>query len=532
MGIRKKVKSRKIKDARFKPKTYVITAAQGIQNPYHAFLYGRDPSKGKVIRSLLQNIERYVGDNNGELRIDAIPGSYISERSLDPILHDRPDVFMEKNAKTKLAIDREKERAKRAGWEARKLKAEEREIDFDASMPMHYFWEEIPDENYEATGKRLNSNMHELGIPEPPQNQNPLAGKALHTRMDNGISFVMGSTKQMLEPVASGQSSVFPRLMFASGAITRGNYNCGNRVGFTADSMHELGFFVVDILDDKLYLPRLVPANANGMFVDLGMKYALGKDPEKIRPIVLMFGDSHVSEMDPVTHRANLEMLTWFKPKHLHVNDIFNAQSVTPHDKDKALELMYKAEAGEDDLEKELVGVRDYLVELSSYLGDGEIVINYSNHDDMLRRWLEKGEDRRDPKNSRLGSLIFGKMQKYMPVLEVALKEIGTLPPRVRFLKLGEDAIYEGVQCGAHGDRGKNNSRGSLKSLSDGYIRAMMGHVHQPAVRHKSMSCGTSSKIPLDYQLGAPSTSMAGNGVLYPGGLMQALPIINGRWRK
>ena len=47
-----------------------------------------------------------------------------------------------------------------------------------------------------------------------------------------------------------------------------------------------------------------------------------------------------------------------------------------------------------------------------------------------------------------------------------------------------------------------------------------------------SISVGTSGVIPMPYQEGQPSTSMAGNAVIYEGGLAQALPIIYGKWKK
>jgi len=66
----------------------------------------------------------------------------------------------------------------------------------------------------------------------------------------------------------------------------------------------------------------------------------------------------------------------------------------------------------------------------------------------------------------------------------------------------------------------------------EGYGKVVMGHVHQIEINSGSISVGTSSNIPLEYQLGQPSTSMAGNAVLYDGGLLQAIPIIKAHWKK
>ena len=57
-----------------------------------------------------------------------------------------------------------------------------------------------------------------------------------------------------------------------------------------------------------------------------------------------------------------------------------------------------------------------------------------------------------------------------------------------------------------------------------------MAHEHKLEIFRDAISVGTSTNIPLDYQLGNPSTSMAGNAVVYRGGLAQAIPIIKSRW--
>ena len=64
----------------------------------------------------------------------------------------------------------------------------------------------------------------------------------------------------------------------------------------------------------------------------------------------------------------------------------------------------------------------------------------------------------------------------------------------------------------------------------EGYLKVMMGHTHTLGVDEDGYNVGTSSKIPLKYQLGQPSTSMAGNGAIYDGGLAQIIPIIKSQW--
>ncbi len=522
---------KKDKKEKFEKKTYVITAAQGIQNPYSATHYGEDSSKGKVNVPLLENIERYVKDNKGELEICAIPGSYVNEIEIDKSLHERGDVYIERNAKGRLERQKVREQEKRDQWEEAKAIIEERGGVFLREYPMHYFWEDIPETDYEVTGKRLNTNVHILGIPEPSQNKDPLVGKNVFTKKYGGNSFIMPSPKQRMQPVAIGQAGKYPRLKISSGCVTKPNYNTTNRNGFLADEAHEYGFCVVDVLDDKLYLPRLVQAQDNGTFIDLGIKYVHGNDPEEVKAHVLVLGDSHCSELDPLVDKANDEMICHFDPSFIHFHDVFNSRCINLHELDDEIAETDKVEKGADSLEEELLFTGDYIAKKAKLASRGEIIINYSNHDDMLYRWLAQGSYKNDKKNRRMAHKILGEFQKGDSILETALRIIGQTPQNVKFLKLGEDAIYWGYQCGLHGHKGKNGARGSLKTLmEEGKI--IMGHVHQLEVNQGSASVGTSSKIPLDYQLGQLSTSMAGNVIIYDGGLMQAIPIIQGKWKK
>ena len=149
-----------------------------------------------------------------------------------------------------------------------------------------------------------------------------------------------------------------------------------------------------------------------------------------------------------------------------------------------------------------------------------------------IHKWLAQGGHRRDRKNKRLGLKIEANYYMGDSPLERTLEQIGKLPDNVVFLRPTDDRRPEGYQCSAHGDLGINNARGSLKGFELSYGKGIMGHTHQLEVWRKAISVGTNSEIPLDYQIGRPSTSMHGNAAIYPGGLAQAMPIINGRWRK
>jgi hypothetical protein len=95
------------------PQTYVITAAQGMQNPASVEHYGRDNSKGRPNISLIKNIEKYTKQNSGELRICAVAGSYVNEIELDSFFQKKDNVFMDEDAFKRLEAQRKRESERR-----------------------------------------------------------------------------------------------------------------------------------------------------------------------------------------------------------------------------------------------------------------------------------------------------------------------------------------------------------------------------------------------------------------------------------
>jgi len=558
-----------VKGKKGKKKTYVITAAQGIQNPYSARMYGRETSKGAPNKPLIRNIESYVEANNAELQIHSINGANCNEIELHPFFEDRDDVYVDIDAKKRNLQNRVKEKARREGWRERKrkwsfiqkVKAEKEKIkilkttygkewekhldekdsfetmsvkfsDFPYNMPMHYFWEKIPDNDRSLIGKRLNSNISTpTKISLIPQSKYPFTSMNFLTKRYGGNSVILASPKRMMKPVAKGASGKYPHMLMTTGVCTKPNYNLG-KMGIAATEDHSYGFAVVNVLDDKIYLARMVPAQANGTFVDLGIKYTKGKAPERAKVSALEIADSHFMDINPKIDAVNMEMMEYLRPGATFFNDVFAAAAVNIHNMKSPIiqSRLFRDECSS--LEKELVLTGEY-IERNAKLAkqwSGDIFIKWSNHDDMLYRWLDGEGYRNDKENSFIAHKILAEDPDRGDCFEKAVKLFYDIPENVRFLKPGEDVFREGYLFSAHGHQGVNGSRGSLKGLEDTYKKVIIGHGHKLEVIKDAISVGTSTHIPLDYQLGNPSTSMAGNAVVYEGGLAQAIPIIKSRW--
>src|SRR3989339_672138 len=414
---------------KYEHKTYVITAAQGIQSPYSAKMYGRDETKGSPNIPLIKNIERYVEFNKGEIQIHSVVGASVNEIELDSFFHSRNDVYIEKDSKSRNEQNRKKEEAKRKSYydKVEKRKAKEDEYDtkkqdecktfpVDGSdcpfnAPMHYFWEKIPKTDWPLIGERLNT---------------------------------------------------------------------------------------------------------------------------KVKTVALVVGDSHFAEINPKVDKANVQMMQALEPKHTHLNDIFAALSINIHEVDDPIRRNRMKKAHTNSLEEELYFAGKYLTRNAKIAGEwgGEIVVNFSNHDDMIYRWLATEKYRTDDENRLVAWKILAQDINRGNCFEKSIKLFNDIPKNVTFLKPGEDRQYWGYLCSAHGHQGTNGARGNLKNLEKAYDKIICGHVHQLEILRNAISVGTSTKIPLEYQIGNPSTSMSGNAAIYEGGIVQAIPIIKGLFAK
>jgi hypothetical protein len=555
--------------AKGKEKTYVITAAQARQNPYSANMYGMDVSKGAPNIPLIKNIEKYVASCDAELQIHSIVGANCNEIELHPFFDERDDVYVEADSKKRNLQNRVKERAKRnkwekkvASWESNEIKKVERERvkklkekygskewkehrdelesfetinvqpdDCPYSMPMHYFWKDIPNTDWSLIGKRLNSNVSTVNIPIRPQNKMPLSGKEFLTKDFGGNSVVIGSPKRMMIPVAKGSSNEYPHLLITTGACTHPNYNFGD-LGYIARKEHRYGFVVIDLIDDKIFLPRIVPAHKNGTFIDLGIKYSRGENARRAGVSALDIGDSHFVEINPKIDKVNMEMMEYLRPESTFLNDAFAALSVNVHDKTDKVRLARLHVSGLKNLEKELALTGEYIAKkgkLASRWG-GDVYIKWSNHDDMLYRWLSTDSYINDNENRLTAFKILAQDISRENCFEKAVKLFYDIPDNVIFLEPGQDVFKQGYLMSMHGHQGSNGAKGSIRAIEKIAKKASIGHGHAPIVWKDSLSTGTSTMVPLDYQKGYFSSSMAGNNLIYETGLAQSVPIVKSMW--
>lgn len=488
-------------DSKFTPKIYVITAAQAIQSEEHAdkMPWGADSSRGAPNQNFLRALEKYCDKRGAELEILSMSGMDNTETELHPQI----------------------------------LKMGEKEN----VQILYSMWEKE---------RQLNNNIKISGMVEPPQNMDIPTTRDRFIQKDQSV--VMAFTKQRLRCVPTGNSR-FPKLIAGTGVCTFPNYNIdesmavGNRRADIALRDHTFGAVVVEVVSPKNYNLRHLPVQLNGKFVDLGRKFDEdGKSP-RVGVEALVLGDLHVGSLDELTMQANYEMIGFFKPKRLVLHDLADSESINPYEKDDYILRAVKAKLGMLDLEKELKEINKVLWELSKAVGrDKEILVTHSNHDNFIYRYVAEGNFPRDSTNAEIGSYLFEHVVResvrrrnpYEAVnlmIEEGIKRVGKIPSNVKFLKLGEDYRVWGYQLANHGHKGHSGGRGSTTSQELMSGKTITGHTHSPELLRNAVVVGTSSRLDMGYKIGEGSKWMAGNAVLYDQGLVQLIPIINGKWK-
>lgn len=477
-------------DSKEYPRTYVITSAQAMQSEEHAKIYGKDSSKGAPNIKLIEGLEKLCGEGDGELLILSMSGMNLSETELHPYFNNKKVLYSMK----------------------------EKEC-------------------------QLNQNIKLSGMIEPPQNMDIPNTRDRFVQKDQSV--IMAHSKQRLRCVPTGNKKL-PKIIATTGCCTIPNYNInrknatGNRRADIALRDHTYGAIIVEVVNATHYNLRHIPAQGNGKFVDMGIKFDGNKKPQKIRVEALVLGDLHVGETDEKTMKANYEMIDFFKPKRLFIHDLADSYSINPHEKEDCVIQAIKSRLGMLDLDKELEGYYHVLLNLGKAMGKrSEILIVPSNHDNFIYRYIADGNFPKDPINAEVGSYLFNKVltKSKRPedamdlIVEEGIKKIGKIPSNVHFLKFRDEYKVWGYELANHGHLGHSGGKGSTKAQELMYGKSITGHTHSPEILRDTIVVGTSSKLDLGYTLGG-SKWMAANAVLYEGGLVQLLPIINGKWKK
>jgi hypothetical protein len=403
------------------------------------------------------------------------------------------------------------------------------EIDwtFDPSILKH-------DIVFEETS--LNSNFFISGIRVTAKQINPITG--LNELSQKKGSFISASPKQVLEYDAVSANKL-PHARMTSGACTVPNYSSsrGNsqRSSYIADIQHTLGAVVITIEDDISYDFKQIQAQPDGSFCFLENEYKNGKVSKlkgKDTPVLVM-GDYHAGEHDESAVGAWIEVINELGIEEVVFHDMFNGTSINPHEELDIVLRSERADKGLNSLRNELKITSEQFDRILGLKSVKKGVVVKSNHDDMLDRWLKKGAFAKDPVNFKIGvdlaSALTSSGKDYLKEA-ISMVQKPKHMNKLKWLTMDEDYVVGGVHLGAHGDKGANGSRGSIKGMAKAYPRCVIGHSHTPGIFKGAFQVGTTSLLRLGYNRGA-SSWMHCSALVYRNGQVMLINSIKGKWK-
>ena len=348
-----------------------------------------------------------------------------------------------------------------------------------------------------------------------------------------GQSTIIGHPKLEVVTIPTPQNQL-AKIIHTTGAITVENYT-DSKAGKKGEHHHAFGALVVEINGDKFFM-RQINMEDDGSFYDLDTLYTSNGAESGFRAAGLVLGDLHERFVDPGVVKATFGkrgIVDTVSPETVVFHDVLDFHSQNHHHRKKVFTKIAKHKDRRANVEEEITECAAFI---DKHLRDDQVaVFAASNHPDALARWIEETDWREDQENAEF-------------YLETALAmvrslEDGLVDPFVYWMKKklsrtsqcsyparDESVLVAGIECGMHGDKGANGSRGAIKGFGRIGVKSVIGHSHTPGFMDGVAQVGTSSLLRLEYNSG-PSSWMHCHCVIYPDGKRSLLFIIDGEWR-
>ena len=340
-----------------------------------------------------------------------------------------------------------------------------------------------------------------------------------------------------------------PRFLYTTGAITQRNY-IQRKAGQKADFHHVFGALYVEIDDDGVWFARQLIADNSGEFCDLEYRYTPTGVVQSSGVMAINWGDIHIEKKDNSVQEAGWfnhdSMVKVLNPTYQFIHDLTDFSARNHHNTNDPFinaELHFKERTN---VERDLESSSEFLEKISKY---GTVVVVESNHDQAYQKWLREGNVQKDPENAEFFHRSNAEIYKHIRlhasdfnVYEWALRAKSALT-NVIFLReddsfvICNDATAEelgkivgGIECGIHGHRGPNGSRGNSKQFKQIGRKCNLGHSHSAAILDGVYVAGVSGKLDMDYNKG-PSSWSHSHIVTYPNGKRAIITMRDGKWR-
>jgi hypothetical protein len=242
--------------------------------------------------------------------------------------------------------------------------------------------------------------------------------------------------------------------------------------------------------------------------------------------------------------RVKGSMLDVLAPDHLFLHDVFDNEARNHHHEDDNAYSYEMAYDNRDGVMDEIRQVGEFLMRVQN----NKTVVNVveSNHDLGLQRYITEGRYRNDGKNIRMGLQLedayLGHRQNAVDqrnadqkpdtfsLLEHALRQlIGPYIENVKWVHDGQSLSINDIECGHHGFRGANGSKGTINGFAALGRKMSIGDKHSPEIMD-GVYCAGVMQLQMGYNKG-PSGWAVSCIVQYPNGKRSLVTLQKGKWR-
>lgn len=325
--------------------------------------------------------------------------------------------------------------------------------------------------------------------------------------------------------------------------------------GNKAIRRHVIGATLVEFDADGRMFARQIGAEESGAFYDLDQRVENGRVTRGHRLRALVAADLHIAKLgtknakavfgvDTEGHREEGSMLDVLRPEYLLIHDGHDQEIGNHHRADDGHFAHRMAVRGRTSMEGEISRLGNFYMDLKR---DGLKIVNVeSNHDLALDRWIKEGRYRKDGDNVRFGNRLEGAMLAQEAKAAVAL-DLEEAPPKFSLLEWAlRDLFGDGldhvewaydndsykideIECGHHGFRGANGSRGTVNGYADMGVKMSIGDKHSPSIVDDVYGAGA-MELQHGYNRG-PSGWAVTQIVQYPNGERTLITLQEGKWR-
>jgi hypothetical protein len=374
----------------------------------------------------------------------------------------------------------------------------------------------------DAARHKIHPNLCILSdVKVQPTASTPLSGLNGLTGLE---SCIVGHPRVHLKslPILDGYPH---KLLVTTGSVTVDNYT-DTKSGKKGEFHHTLGFVIAELDDDVFHL-RQVTADDDGSFYDLMYHVSDGlvDDHTDMGALAIVFGDLHLGETNDDVLKVSFDMSESLNCQKIILHDVFNGHSISHHERNMPFTLMNREKDGSDDLLAELHDMVEFFDKYSEYY----FVMVRSNHDEFLDRWLNDVDWRKmNNKYAYLklaNSLSDDTLGKGIIPLFLDEQHVDN----VYCLGIDESYRIADIECGMHGHKGANGSRGGVMQFKNMNTKNITGHTHTPCREDGHSSVGTLTHLRVGYNVGM-SSWVHSNIVIYPNGKHQHVHIINNKY--